>query len=80
MGHEAAGVIAGLGERVGDWQIGERVTFDSTEFCGACEACALGDFNLCSNRRVLGVSCGDYRRHDGGISTGATRAVPKKKI
>ena len=80
MGHEAAGVIAGLGEEVGDWQIGERVTFDSTEFCGACEACGLGDFNLCSNRRVLGVSCGDYRRHDGGISTGATRAVPKKKI
>ena len=77
MGHEAAGVIAGLGEGVGDWQIGERVTFDSTEFCGAC---ALGDFNLCSNRRVLGVSCGDYRRHDGGISTGATRAVSKKKI
>lgn len=63
MGHEAAGVIAGLGEGVGDWQIGERVTFDSTEFCGACEACGQGNFNLCSNRRVLGVSCGDYRRH-----------------
>lgn len=63
MGHEAAGVIAGLGEGTGEWKIGDRVTFDSTEFCGACDACGQGNFNLCADRRVLGVSCGDYRRH-----------------
>jgi L-iditol 2-dehydrogenase len=63
MGHEAAGVIAGLGEGVTEWKIGDRVTFDSTEFCGECAECGRGNFNLCANRRVLGVSCGDYRRH-----------------
>ncbi len=63
MGHEAAGIISELGEGVGDWEIGERVTFDSTEFCGECEECGRGNFNLCANRRVLGVSCADYRRH-----------------
>lgn len=63
MGHEAAGVIAALGEGVTDWKIGDCVTFDSTEFCGECAECGLGNFNLCANRRVLGVSCGDYRRH-----------------
>jgi len=63
MGHEAAGVISALGPDAGDWQVGERVTFDSTEFCGACDRCARGEVNLCSQRRVLGVSCGDYRRH-----------------
>jgi L-iditol 2-dehydrogenase len=63
MGHEAAGVISALGEAVGDWEIGERVTFDSTEFCGECDECERGNSNLCAKRRVLGVSCGDYRRH-----------------
>ena len=63
MGHEAAGVISEIGARVTDWKIGDRVTFDSTEFCGGCEECRRGNFNLCANRRVLGVSCGDYRRH-----------------
>jgi L-iditol 2-dehydrogenase len=63
MGHEAAGVIAALGAGVSDWKIGERVTFDSTEYCGSCEACVEGKFNICQNRKVLGVSCKDYRRH-----------------
>jgi L-iditol 2-dehydrogenase len=63
MGHEAAGVISEIGAGVADWKIGDRVTFDSTEFCGECEECERGNFNLCANRKVLGVSCGDYRRH-----------------
>jgi L-iditol 2-dehydrogenase len=63
MGHEAAGVISEVGDGVTGWKTGDRVTFDSTEFCGGCEECAHGNFNLCANRKVLGVSCGDYRRH-----------------
>ncbi len=63
MGHEASGVIAGVGDGVEEWQAGDRVTFDSTEFCGECPECARGNVNLCSGRRVLGVSCQDYRRH-----------------
>jgi L-iditol 2-dehydrogenase len=63
MGHEAAGEIAELGNGVGGWRKGERVTFDSTISCGECWFCQRGEVNLCENRRVLGVSCGDYRRH-----------------
>ncbi len=63
MGHEAAGEIVALGEGVEGWNLGERVTFDSTEYCGECEECKLGYVNLCPNRRVLGVSPGEYRRH-----------------
>jgi len=62
MGHEAAGVIARAGPQVTDWRPGERVTFDSTVYCGECEFCRAGDINLCDRRRVLGVSCEDYRR------------------
>ncbi|GAH48157.1 unnamed protein product, partial [marine sediment metagenome] len=63
MGHEASGVIAKLGSGVSGWKKGERVTFDSTVYCGTCWYCRRGEINLCDNRRVLGVSCDEYHRH-----------------
>lgn len=63
MGHEAAGMIAETGPAVTVWKKGDRVTFDSTVSCGECWYCRRGQVNLCENRRVLGVSCGEYRRH-----------------
>jgi L-iditol 2-dehydrogenase len=63
MGHEAAGEIVSVGEGVTDYKVGDRVTFDSTEFCGECPDCKAGFINLCTNRKVLGVSCADFRRH-----------------
>ena len=63
MGHEAAGEIAQTGAAVRGLRVGERVTFDSTIYCGQCFYCARGQVNLCDNRQVLGVSPGAYRRH-----------------
>jgi L-iditol 2-dehydrogenase len=63
MGHEAAGTIAAVGSAVRGFKEGDRVTFDSTVYCGECQYCARGEINLCDNRQVIGVSCGDYRRH-----------------
>jgi L-iditol 2-dehydrogenase len=62
MGHEAAGVVAAAGSGVSKFKPGDRVTFDSTVYCGQCEFCLQGEINLCNNRQVVGVSCGDYRR------------------
>src|SRR5882672_9991113 len=62
MGHEAAGIIAALGDGVSGFAKGDRVTFDSTIFCGACSNCRRGDVNLCDHRQVLGVSCAEFRR------------------
>ena len=67
MGHEAAGTIARVGTGVSGWETGDRVTFDSTIYCGQCEFCRRGLINLCDRRRVLGVSCEDYRR-DGAFA------------
>ena len=63
MGHEAAGTIAAVGSDVVQWKIGDRVTFDSTLYCGRCSFCLRGEVNLCEDRQVFGVSCTDYRRN-----------------
>src|SRR5947209_11895318 len=62
MGHEAAGTVAAIGPGVKAVHEGDRVTFDSTIYCGECEYCRSGEVNLCNNRQVLGVSTPDFRR------------------
>lgn len=63
MGHEAAGIVAATGPGVSAFRMGDRVTFDSTVYCGACPYCLRGEMNLCDRRQVVGVSCGEYRRN-----------------
>jgi len=67
MGHEASGVVAEVGAGVSGWKVGDRVTFDSTIYCGRCRFCRDGKTNLCDDRTVLGVSCEEYRR-DGAFA------------
>ena len=67
MGHEAAGEIVEAGADVRNFRVGDRVTFDSTEWCGQFWHCKRGEVNLCDDRRVLGVSPGDWKR-DGAFA------------
>ena len=46
MGHEASGVIEDVGSAVHDWKPGDRVTMDSTVYCGGCDYCGKGRINL----------------------------------
>ncbi|WP_332446002.1 zinc-dependent alcohol dehydrogenase [Sphaerochaeta sp.] len=62
MGHEGSGIIEEVGSMVSHFKVGDRVTFDSTIYCGTCSYCREGLFNLCDNRRVLGVSCDEYKQ------------------
>jgi L-iditol 2-dehydrogenase len=63
MGHEAAGVVESVGSGVEAVRPGDRVTFDSMISCGRCRSCRAGEINLCDNRRVVGVSPGDWKQH-----------------
>ena len=67
MGHEASGVVESIGAEVDGWRPGDRVTFDSTVYCGECPSCRDGRINLCERRQILGVSTPAYRR-DGAMS------------
>ena len=77
MGHEAAGVIVEVGGAVAGWRSGDRVTFDSTVYCGDCFFCRKGLPNLCDNRRILGVSCAEFRM-DGAFAEYV--AVPSRVL
>ena len=63
MGHEAAGVITEIGSAVSGWKVGDRVTFDSTIYPLDDWYTRSGHYNLSDNRKVLGVSPGDYKKH-----------------
>ncbi len=77
MGHEAAGTIAALGAAVEGWSVGDRVTFGSTVFCGACPPCRRGEVNLCVARSVLGAATADFHR-DGAFAEQV--AVPARML
>jgi len=62
MGHEAAGIVESVGPSVTGFQPGDRVTFDSTVYCGKCFFCRRGQINLCDDREVIGVSTPLFRR------------------
>lgn len=62
MGHEASGIIEETGTEVSSFQSGDRVTFDSTIYDPADWYSQKGLYNLSDNRRVLGVSCDEYRQ------------------
>lgn len=62
-GHEIAGVIDQVGAGVAGWQPGQRVGVGwYGGHCGRCEACRSGDFVLCEQGQVPGIS------YDGGYA------------
>lgn len=75
MGHEASGTVDAAGEGVTAWKAGDRVTFDSTVWCGECGYCREGRVNLCDSRQVVGVACAEFRR-DGAFAEYVT--VPQR--
>lgn len=65
-GHEFAGRIAQVGEKVKDWKVGQRVVSDNSgHVCGVCPACEQGDFLCCTEKVNLGL---DNNSWGGGFS------------
>jgi L-iditol 2-dehydrogenase len=62
VGHEIAGEVAEVGERVREVQPGARVGIEICVGCGICRYCKLGRVNLCEKLEEFGVTV------DGGMT------------
>lgn len=56
LGHEYAGIIEEVGPGVTDWKVGERVMGEAVIPCDSCMYCRTGLWEVCQNRRGLGVT------------------------
>jgi 2-desacetyl-2-hydroxyethyl bacteriochlorophyllide A dehydrogenase len=55
LGHEWSGIVDEIGESVTEFAPGDRVTGDVTISCRVCEFCKQGRYNICPNRRSVGI-------------------------
>jgi L-iditol 2-dehydrogenase len=62
IGHEIAGEVAGLGEGVEGFSVGDRVQVIAAVPCGECRECRMGHENICESLTAIGY---DY---DGGYA------------
>lgn len=62
LGHEFAGTVEAVGDRVSGLEPGDRAVVIAIQGCGTCKTCLLGATHLCRRRRVIGLS------YDGGMS------------
>ena len=72
-GHEIAGTVDAVGDRVTAWEPGDRVAVGwHGGHCFDCRACRAGDFTNCEAERITGI------HHDGGYAEYAT--VPAEAL
>jgi len=60
FGHEFAGVIAGLGEGVSGFHLGQRVVAANSAPCGDCFYCKEGHLSLCENLKLLNGAYAEF--------------------
>lgn len=54
LGHEMSGEVVEVGADVKDIAAGDLVTMMPQEFCGECEPCKAGRYNICNTLDVIG--------------------------
>ena len=55
IGHEFSGIVEAVGEGVTACAVGDRVVSETAyHYCGVCDFCREGWYNLCVERRTLG--------------------------
>lgn len=55
LGHEPGGVVTGIGEGVEGFKVGDKVSIEPAVPCGRCEDCRKGNYNLCTNIKMLAI-------------------------
>ncbi len=62
LGHEFAGTVEKVGDKVTSVKPGDHVTVDPNRYCGTCHFCQIGKKQMCENLYAIGVN------RDGGFA------------
>ncbi|MFS0785347.1 2,3-butanediol dehydrogenase [Shouchella sp. 1P09AA] len=52
LGHEFSGTVSEVGAAVTDVKVGDHVAVEPVLYCGECETCKSGQYNLCEQSNV----------------------------
>jgi threonine 3-dehydrogenase len=55
IGHEFAGEVAAVGDRVTEIRVGQSVTAEGHIVCGHCLQCRTGNSHICRRTQIIGV-------------------------
>ncbi|MCX5776803.1 MAG: NAD(P)-dependent alcohol dehydrogenase [Candidatus Firestonebacteria bacterium] len=55
LGHEASGLVVGIGKGVKNVKVGDKVALEPAIFCEKCEFCKSGRENLCKQVKFFGT-------------------------
>jgi threonine 3-dehydrogenase len=56
FGHEMMGEVVAVGPDVRRVRVGDTVSTESHIVCGECYQCKRGEFHVCSNEKIIGIS------------------------
>lgn len=56
FGHEFAGIVEAVGDRVTNVKAGDHVSGEGHVVCGVCKACRTGNAHVCPHTRSFGIS------------------------
>lgn len=56
QGHEISGEVISVGSQATKLKVGDRVVVQPNISCGRCYLCKAGKFNLCKQRKILGIN------------------------
>jgi L-iditol 2-dehydrogenase len=83
LGHEISGEVVEVGDRYqGPWQQGERLSVAPLVYCGRCDFCQSGQYELCEDYREIAQTWpGGFAEYmaipDEAVQRGTIRAVPE---
>lgn len=63
LGHEVSAVVTEVGDDVGRFKPGDRITVDPLIHCGRCDLCRKGYTNMCREREIYGKQRGAFAEY-----------------